>query len=271
MSCEDLNRNIERLYDRNAKHGGYLPLPLGAPNSQLTGHLNPKWRSPIPRLNLLLQELSVLRSGTVVELGCNTGFTLLELAKAFPQIRFIGFEPNANHAQLVSLLIKHLNLGNCEVVDRGSSPAEILEDFRDAHLLDFNVAHHAGGDFEFGSVTSPDDWWSSFINRWLAPMEHFRSYWFSCGFRWRGSKGDELHPPEDPAGFAERIEAAFPRNPNSEIRIFGVEPSLEPLAYKSVLRDGRSVLNDWTQEASVSGAYVGEYFRRPIFSYRVGS
>lgn len=70
------------------------------------------------------------RPDSVVEVGCGTGRMLVELAAAFPEVRFIGLEPLADYVRFGQDLITTRGLPNIEL-------------------------HHATGE-DMGSVVGPE-------------------------------------------------------------------------------------------------------------------
>lgn len=253
---------LELFYDASSKHGTYHPIP-----EFLRGYLSEKgvdehWRSPKPRIELLKQELGS-KAGTVFELGCNTGYQLLELAHHFKEKEVIGVELNDRHAEFARLCIQYSGLKNCHVLNETSSPRRISANNKGSVILDFNVAHHAGSDFG-DKGTSESSWWEDFLKDWFPSPSHGCEHWFSSGFRLGGIRGRELHPVDDARGFIEKVLDRAPGEAQCEI--YYPELKSETIVY-SRLDLGDSSLEERQEKLRSSKTFYGEYFRRPLFRF----
>lgn len=260
-----LGERLGKLYDDNFKHGSYQMPPeyllpyIDAPK------LNYKWRDTRPRIEVLLSEISSGSDVPIVEIGANSGFQSLRLAKAFPKRTIIAVEGNADHASFISLCAEVEELENVQVFAEYATPKDLAVHAPGAIFLDFNVVHHMGVDFNQDSILSVEDWWDSGIYEWLSSISKFSEYWFSAGFMWGGNKQFPLHDINDPAGFYERILNSIqtPSDSHTKYWTFGANSESSRMPVKAMPTQFNDV-NQSTMKAVAEEAFVGEYFRRPL-------
>ena len=263
----DQGQKLAELYLANSKHGNYQPFPKYLNPYIQSGSLNFKWRDPRPRVKVIEDGLNLTNDSTVVELGANSGFQTLSLARSFPQHQFVAVEGVRGHAAFISACAEIEGLDNVTVITEFLTPEEALASWPNSILLDFNVAHHLGSDLQRFDVVDVESWWTSGISSWLRGTSRAKEYWFSCGFRLGGDKGHELHDITDASGFLLRI---LELSPFSEEDITGLWFFDAPLAQASedaalsAKLSSMSELNAKILESEVAGNFVGEYFRRPL-------
>lgn len=266
----ELKARLQRLYQGDSKHGGYHPVPGylddAIPEAKV---VQPRWRDPRPRLRLLLHELRHSpEHGDIVEIGANSGYQTLALARQFPTRRITAIEANASHSEFIMTCAALEDLRNIVVLAEAVSPSEVAMRWPGATVLDFNVVHHVGSDFEFGDVHNPDEWWERGLPAWLDAVPAFTEYWFSTGYRLGGTRGRELHDPGDPGGFLDRIVDALPRTEDCDVAVWMADPDGDDIEYVSAdIADPRQV-NSFIRRAEQNKGYRGEYFRRPILRFR---
>lgn len=261
-------RHLSNLYLENTKHSGYQPPP-----GYLTPYLpdvtaNIRWRDVRPRVDLLFEELAVLPPSLIVEIGANSGYQTLALARHFPHHKFIAIEGSLGHSKFITSCVEIENLTNVEVFCEYTTPALVSSMWPECVILDFNVAHHIGSDFRSSSGMDIDSWWDESIGDWLSPVNCSKNYWFSVGFRLAGHRGLELHDIYDPSGFLNRIlrTSHIPENKVTGVWFFDSDTPNEntPLASRS--SDLGSV-GEQINEVAARGVFVGEYFRRPVIRF----
>lgn len=81
-----------------------------------------------------------LTAGAVVaDIGCGTGRALVELARAYPNSRFTGYEPNRRSAELAREMISQA--GVTDRVEIMAAPAEALPSQQFDFITTFDVVH----------------------------------------------------------------------------------------------------------------------------------
>ena len=270
MSPEEGSAMAE-LYLANTKHGTYHPVPHYVQPFIDTSELNVRWRDPQPRLELLLVELAQSNrpSSTVVELGANSGFQVLTLARHFPKRKFVAIEGNSGHAEFIVRCAEFEQLDNLDVLNDYLTPAQIVDRWQQPTVLDFNVAHHIGADFDFQNVHAVEDWWSRGLPSWLSGVDLSAEYYFSVGYRLGGDTRHDLHSPNDPSGMVNRLISALPELPgDTTVDVWGFGAGSDGRIHANATSIAQ--LNEALATSLLNGDFVGEYFKRPIVRIRPG-
>ena len=258
---------LRDLYFADSKHGSYQPVPDTFTDFIPEAMIDPFWRSPIPRIELLRKELSGFPSGTeIAEIGANTGFQSICLAQQFPDLQFIAFEGTKSHADFLQLSAELLKISNIEVVNEYTSPREILGRYPNSIVLDFNVLHHAGSDFSSRKIHSVEDWWEIALPGWFSDVLLNQDYWFSCGYRMGGSSDSELHSPNDPSGFVKRLLSIIDVPNNYSVEIWFISSTSGTLVYDTCNEPEK--LNSLLKAELQNNSFRGEYFKRPLFRFK---
>lgn len=256
---------LGKLYDDNFKHGSYQMPPnyllpyISAPK------LNYFWRDTRPRLSILAENLQTETTAPIIELGANSGFQTLFLARSFPARKIIAVEGNKHHAKFIEICAEIEGLNNIQVLAEYATPLELLPHSPLSTFLDFNVVHHLGVDFANDKIDSVDKWWSQGIVEWLSAVKSFPEYWFSSGFMWGGNKNYPLHDPNDPSGFYQRIlkQSGLCIETDPRFWTFTRDNSSSDIPISAKLTSIEKI-NHFTNDAVYRKDYVGEYFRRPL-------
>ena len=262
--------HLQNLYFGNTKHSSYQPVPeiLGPFFSNLK--IDEKWRHPGPRIDLLKLELANLTDRDVIEIGSNTGFQIIELAKQFPDYAFKGFEISRSHVEFIKLCIEFENINNVEIYNSEFQQPGIGKPDNGSILLDFNVVHHAGSDFQNETDVNTETWWSKVLPNWLSCVPMFSHYWFSSGFRLGGNLDHPLSNPESPSLFITRVincMKVIDENTLTDIFVISYNQENGKLFYRKIdLLELDSIDNQLT-ELRKTGVYRGEFFTRPIFHF----
>ena len=255
---------LRELYKGNIKHSNYQPLPDYLQEYFPDLSLNTKWRDPNARIALLKSEINTANKSSITEIGANTGFQSLLLAKSFPDIPYRAYEGSIEHSRFIRLCNEIEKLDNLEVLNEYYSP-ENLEPINNGIILDFNVAHHIGSDFRSLEIHNENEWWEVGLPSWIKPASNrSNEYWFSVGYRMGGIKGRELHDPSDPEGMLEKLIDTFSNVGCKKISTFCItSDDLGNLAYINTNLISKS-LNSHLQEMHNRELIVGEYFNRLI-------
>lgn len=248
---------LAELAAHSSKHGRYQPVPDFLKDIIPAPEIDEKWRSPRLQLDLV-RRLRPEWSSTVVELGANLGYVSLSLAWESPETQFIAIEATPPHAEFIRTVAELFEL-NIAVVPEMLKPAEVLNQYPEATLLDFNVAHHFGVDLKIREIRKPEDWWQN-LPSWIEPPRSTALRFLQIGYNWGGSKQTPLHDSEDPGGFARRLLEVLPGNAST----YCLKGGASGLSYE--------IVDTANFKTAIEAAYrehnlVGEYYRRPIFVF----
>ena len=254
----DAERAILRtLYFEDGKHSNYHPVPAELEIYFEDLILNTKWRSPVPRLRLLTQELPHKFSGTIIDLGANTGFQTIEIARLFRDANVIAYEGNPSHASFLSECARILNIQNIEVRNEFARANEISLLFPGAILLDFNVFHHYSYDFDRNSALEISEWWDVNLPKWFSASKILKEHWFSVGFNFGGDKKRPLFKEASPLEFAQKLYSSATAGNDFQIKFFFyLENSYQELDFT------RENIEDMSSLQKNS-----EFFQRPILKF----
>ncbi len=268
IDISDIGKNkLRDLYFADSKHGSYQPVPDTFTDFIPEAKIDPFWRSPVPRIEILKKELTVYPLGAeITEIGANTGFQSICLAQEFPDLQFIAFEGTKSHADFLQLSAELLKISNLEVINEYTSPKEILARYPNSIILDFNVLHHAGSDFSSKKIHSVEGWWQTALPGWFSGVLLNQDYWFSCGYRMGGSNDSELHTPNDPSGFVNRLLSIIEVPENYSVEVWFISSVSGKLVYNpcNELEKLNSLLNAEIEKNS----FRGEYFKRPLLRFK---
>ena len=180
----------------------------------------------------------------------------------------MAIEGSYGHAEFIKACAEIEELENLSVVNSYITPREVVSDFPNPVVLDFNVAHHLGSDLKNFGVADYSSWWDSGIGEWLKGAERASQYWFQCGFRLGGEKHNNLHDPNDPGGFILKVIDRAPFEMLEIASVWYFERNRYDATAEEVpmiaKRCGMGELNIKIAEAVDRGDFVGEYFRRPL-------
>jgi len=189
---------LRKLYSDESKHSRYQSIPdFVAAATGYEESLNEEWRSDKPRYQLIKDWLPAKREFSLLDIGANTGFFSLSIAHDFPKSRVTACEVNATHAKFINRVIEHFGLPNisvlCKSADLGGigglEPHEIM--------LNMNVLHHAGCDFDSGCISSPEEL-SNYGERYLTSCRLVaQRLVFQMGYNWGGNKKTPIVPGLD--------------------------------------------------------------------------
>jgi SAM-dependent methyltransferase len=248
---------LRTLYFKDGKHSSYHPVPAELEIYFDDLILDTKWRSPVPRLRLLSQELPHEFNGTIIDLGANTGFQTIEIARLFRDANVIAYEGNPSHASFLSECARILNIQNIEVRNEFARANEISLLFPGAILLDFNVFHHYSYDFDRNSALEISEWWDVNLPQWFSASKMLKEHWFSVGFNFGGDKKRPLFKGASPLEYAQKLYSSATTGNDFQIKFFFyLENSYQELDFTRENIEGISSL----QKSS-------EFFQRPILKF----
>ncbi len=261
---------IQNLYFGNTKHSSYQPVPEILRPFFTNLKIDEKWRHPGPRIDLLKLELANFTDRDVIEIGSNTGFQIIELAKQFPNCAFKGFEISRSHVEFIKRCIEYENINNVEIYNSEFQQPGNGKPNEGAILLDFNVVHHAGSDFQNETAVDTETWWNKVLPNWLSCVPRFSNYWFSSGFRLGGNLDHPLSDPESPSLFITRVINCvkdIDANTLTDVFVISYNQKSGKLFYRKLNLLELDSIDNQLAELRKTGVYKGEYFTRPIFHF----
>ena len=261
---------IRDLYFGNTKHASYQPVPKILEPFFPDLQIDARWRHPGPRIELLKDKLSNFEIQKVVEIGSNTGFQAIELARQFPSYRFECFEISQSHVEFIRFCIKLDDTKNIEVYNSEFQHPESEDLLNNVTFLDFNVVHHAGSDFLNEKPVDIEYWWSTVLPNWLSNVTIFPNYWFSSGFRLGGSLEHPLSNPQSPSEFIKLIINCVKKideNIMTDVYVIAFDDKINKLFYRKLNYSHINSIDQELAELRMRKVYRGEYFTRPIFHF----
>lgn len=271
-----LKEKLEALYNDGSKHSRYQNIPefvrieLG-----YTETIDENWRGDTARFTYLTQTLSFGEGKSVGEIGANTGFFTLSLAHANPTSTFYAYEINPTHAAFIQDIGESFQMKNLVVKAQGVDMEGVALMEKHDILLNYNVLHHAGVDFDsdlLDSVEGYEAYATEYLKRMAAKTKKMV---FQIGSNWGGNKLKPIIPLSDDA---EKIafNARLFKNAGWNILDISLHTRLNgSLEYRALSADILDQLNQCTlgEEKALIEKLVdlsefpsfSEFYRRPIF------
>lgn len=195
-----LKEKLEALYNDGSKHSRYQNIPEFV-RSELgyTETIDENWRGDTARFTYLTKTLSFGEGKSIGEIGANTGFFTLSLAHANPTSTFYAYEINPTHAAFIQDIGESFQMKNLVVKAQGVDMEGIALMENHDILLNYNVLHHAGVDFDsdkLGSVEDYEAYATEYLRRMAAKTKKMV---FQIGSNWGGNKLKPIIPLSDDA------------------------------------------------------------------------
>lgn len=271
-----LKEKLEALYNDGSKHSRYQNIPEFVRNElEYTEIIDENWRGDTARYTYLTENLQFGGGKSIGEIGANTGFFTLSLAHANPSSTFYAYEINGTHAAFIQDIGESFQMNNLIVKAQGVDLEGIaLMEHHDI-LLNYNVLHHAGVDFDTDKISTVEDY-ESYATEYLKRMAgKTKLMVFQIGSNWGGNKQKPLIPLSDDA---EKIafNARLFKNAGWKIVDISLHTRLDGvLAYRAIPSEVLALLNACPvgEEKALVEKLVdlsevpnfSEFYRRPIF------
>jgi hypothetical protein len=273
MKKQHLKSKLHSLYGDNSKHSVYQNIPEFVKNElDYAEEINEDWRGDTARYHLLINHIN-FQNKVVGDFGANTGFFSLSLAYEHHDANFIAYEVNPNHVDFMRSIKRYFGLDNFSVEEKNLNLSGIEDIIQHDILLNFNVLHHAGIDFDKDLVNDICDF-HSYAEKYLAKLKAKTGFMvFQMGYNWGGNKQKPIVSPDKMVEFVIylqglcfaagwSIDSMFLHNPNLKkyeaFRIYNNLHESESIAHAdSVLKD-----IDFTRNS--------EFYKRPILLLRKG-
>jgi hypothetical protein len=271
-----LKEKLEALYNDGSKHSRYQNIPEFVRNELgYTETIDENWRGDTARYAYLTKTLQFGEAKSIGEIGANTGFFTLSLAHANPSSTFYAYEINATHAAFIQDIADSFEMKNLVIKAQGvdMEGIELMENHD--ILLNYNVLHHAGVDFDTDMIASVKAY-EAYATEYLKRMaSKTKKMVFQIGSNWGGNKQKPLIPLSDDA---EKIafNARLFKNSGWKILDISLHSRLNgTLEYRALPADVLELLNTCPvgdEKALIEknvdlSEFPGfsEFYRRPIF------
>lgn len=152
-----LRARLAELYGEASKHSGYQTMPdFVARALDFQVEIDQRWRGDQVRLDYVRRMLG-MSLGRWCDFGANSGFFALTLAHDEPRREVVALEANPHHTELIARVAAACEVRNLEVLNLTLGMQELQAIGQNDVLLHLNVLHHAGKDFDQGSVSAPEE------------------------------------------------------------------------------------------------------------------
>jgi len=195
-----LKERLTELYNDGSKHSRYQNIP-GFVKKELeyTETIDENWRGDTARFNYLQAHTSFGQGKSIGEIGANTGFFILSLAHANPDSTFCAYEINPTHAGFIAEIADSFQMKNVTVQPLGIDMEGIQKMSVHDILLNYNVLHHAGVDFDTDQIDSVEMYESYAVEYLTKLRSKARKMIFQMGYNWGGNKLKPIVPLQDDA------------------------------------------------------------------------
>jgi hypothetical protein len=195
-----LKEKLTELYNDGSKHSRYQNIP-GFVKKELgyTETIDENWRGDTARFNYLQANTRFDQGKSIGEIGANTGFFILSLAHANPDSTFCAYEINPTHAGFIAEIAESFHMKNVAVQPLGIDMAGIDKMAKHDILLNYNVLHHAGVDFDTDWIGSVEAY-EAYAVKYLTKLRlKAKQMIFQMGYNWGGNKQKPIVALQDDA------------------------------------------------------------------------
>lgn len=197
---EDLLEKLHELYSDSSKHAVYQNIPdfvqKGLGYSET---IDEHWRGDSSRWDYMNETLD-FSNQSVLDVGANTGFFALSLARNYPDSTFTALEGNNNHAEFIGMVKSHFELNNVTILPRYLDIVGLDSLGKYDTILVFNVLHHAGVDFDQNKVNNRHELYKYLVAYMGKLAAHARRVIFQMGYNWGGNKQEPVVELNNDAG-----------------------------------------------------------------------
>ena len=265
--------NLKKLYFDESKHSIYQNIPAFVQEAlEYTVEIDERWRGDTARWQNLLQQVNFDQLEVIGDIGANTGFFSLSLAHRFPNLKVYAYESNANHHDFMNAIKSQFRMNNMVVENKIVDLDNVENIHRHDCLLNYNVLHHAGVDFDRGRVTI--DSFPQYAAAYLKKLSYKTKYMvFQMGFNWGGDKSKPLVPLNEDAEKV-RFVGAILRNSGWFIQNVFTVRYPEDFSYYAIDNGIIQILNEESEQqkemlvkyySQYQPNWFSEFYRRPLF------
>ena len=264
---------LEKLYFDGTKHSRYQNIPVFVQEALgYSVQIDEQWRGDTARYTNLLQNLDFENIKILGDIGANTGFFALSIGRRYAHIEVQAYEANKNHSRFIQSIVEQFGLKNIQAHNLAVDLTGVEKLGHHDCLLNYNVLHHAGVDFDKGLVTL--ETFSEYAGEYLKKLAGKTKYMiFQMGFHWGGDKTKPIVHVTDDAGKVLYMSKIFRESKWKIEKIFTVRQA-GVYAYSEMPAEIIHTLNTPSGEAvklltNYYGQYrlenFSEFYRRPIF------
>lgn len=184
-----LKDKLTELYNDGSKHSRYQNIPEFVKKEiGYTEKIDENWRGDTARFDYLSKTVSFANGLKIGEVGANTGFFILSLAQANPFSMFYAYEINDKHAEFILDIADAFTMTNVFVKSFGVDLAGI-ENLEELDiLLNYNVLHHAGVDFDTDKIATVEEYEAYAVEYLRRMKDKVKKMVFQIGYNWGGNK-----------------------------------------------------------------------------------
>jgi hypothetical protein len=193
-----LKKKLADLYNDQTKHARYQNIPEFVCQAlNYSESIDENWRGDSARYQYLLKEFSLGAEHVFGDIGANTGFFSLSLAHMMKRSQFYAYEMNKNHTRFMELIKDHFYMENIRVIPQRVNLSGIEDLPVHRVLINFNVLHHAGVDFDKKSVMDESNF-TDYAQIYLSKLRSKTSMmYFQMGYNWGGNKKKPIVQVDD--------------------------------------------------------------------------
>jgi len=266
---------LTELYNDNSKHSNYQNVPEFV--SKELGYfekINEEWRGDTARYKYIISKLKEMKISSISDIGANTGFFILSISYLYPDIICNAYELNENYANYIRVIKNHFGLKNINIFKKEIKLSNILElDYTDV-VINSNVLHHAGVDFDIELIKNIEEFNSYAIEYFKKMTKITKIMFFQMGYNWGGNKSTPLSTSGDIYRFIQRNQKLF-NSAGWQILSIGIY-DYNIKDYKELSHKFLDIINNKSFETKTNNEFdhwlekIGfennsEFYKRPIF------
>ncbi|HET9570527.1 MAG TPA: hypothetical protein VFP20_03845 [Bacteroidales bacterium] len=195
-----LKERLTELYNDGSKHSRYQNIPdFVKKELEYTETIDENWRGDTARFNYLKAHTLFGQGKSIGEIGANTGFFILSLAHENPDSAFYAYEINPTHAGFIAEIADSFQMKNVTVNPLGIDMDGIQKMAVHDILLNYNVLHHAGVDFDTNRIESVEKYETYAVEYLTKLRAKTHQMIFQMGYNWGGNKLKPIVPLQDDA------------------------------------------------------------------------
>ena len=189
----ELIEKLDMLYNDKSKHSNYQNVPEFVSNELgYSEEINEEWRGDTARYKYILDKLQEIEVTSISDIGANTGLFTLSIGYNYPHIYCNAYELNKNYTKYIEIIKDYFKLKNIHIYNKVIKLSNILEMEYSDVIINLNVLHHAGVDFDTDLIGSIEEFDSYAIDY----LEKFKNVakimFFQLGYNWGGNKSTQI-------------------------------------------------------------------------------
>lgn len=277
MEQDNIKNILSNYYWDNSKHSHYQNIPQFVKEAmEYSETIDENWRGDTARYKHILDVVNFSKNLKIGDIGANTGFFSLSLAHRFPNIEVTAYEGNPNHVRFIELIRNAFELKNLFMKNEYIDFEGISYLGNQDLLLNLNVLHHAGVDFDKDKIGSVDKLFNFAVSYLSKLKEHTKEIIFQMGYNWGGDKTKPIVNLQDDLGKIKYSAELFIQSGWKITNIALCGKRDEVISYRNLPSELIEYLNKGINDSkmedelknsilSVKPEMLSEFYRRPIF------